>query len=1172
MVAGWVLLGVSLIYVALLFAVAYAGDRRPLYPDRTFLRPIVYSLALAVYCSSWTFYGAVGTATSSGWSYLPIYLGPILLFVFGFGILQRLVQITHEQNITSIADFVGSRYGKSQGLAALVTVIALIAAVPYLALQFKAGANGIQVVSGMAADPSDGPLGDSAFYLAVLLAAFSILFGTRQVDATEHHHGLMLAVGLESLVKLVAFVAVGVLAWTQVSDGFVSRLVASPFAQSGALPPDFIAQLLLAFLAMFCLPRQFQVGVVECENPKDLHRARWLFPLYLLIISVLVVPIALAGIAKFSGSAVNPDTYMLMLPRAEGSTLLTLIAYLGGFSAATGMVIVATVALATMVSNDLVMPMLLRSRMFGARLSGDLSQLVLGIRRVTIAMLALAAYGYYRALESHQNLASIGLLAFASVAQFAPAIIGGLYWRGASRIGAFGGLIVGFAVCFYTMLLPSAAGAGWIPNGWIETGPLNIAWLQPQALFGLEGWSPLTHGVFWSLLFNIGAFVFLSLRYRPGVDERLRALPFLDPWMQRPSVSGSEWRGRISVADLRAIAERILGARAAERAFDEYFEQVRREHSGRRLDPSDAADRGLLQYTERLLSGAIGGASARRMLTTALRGTGMDLGEVVSLLDEASQELRFNRELLSSTLEHISQGISVVDADMRLVAWNRRYLEMFDYPDGMVYVGRPVADLIRWNAEHGQFGSGGIDPAEIEEQVAKRIAYMRQGSPYVFERVRADGSVFEMRGRPMPGGGYVTTYSDVTEYKRVENALIEANETLEHRVAERTGELSVALEAQRRAKQEAEAANLSKTRFLAGASHDLLQPLNAARLFSSALSARAQEDPETRQLVERIDRALKNAEELLEGLLDTSKLDSGVLQPEFSAISALRLAESLHEQFAPLATARGLELRVHVPDIWLCSDRRLLRRILQNFLGNALRYTHHGGVLLALRKRGEMAEWQVWDTGPGIPPEHVKTVFEEFQRLDQPSPWGEKGLGLGLSICERIARMLNLPIGVDSKLGSGSVFRLKVPITAAPAPTGDAPTAPPPARDVAGLRVLCVDNDPSILEGMVALLSRWGMIVETAPGLEAALVTIRAQRPDLLLVDFHLGEALDGLAALDVLRRECNGEVPGALVTADSSDGLVRRAKTAGYPLLPKPVRPAVLRALIATLARQRAT
>lgn len=1158
MVAGWVLLGVSLGYVALLFAVAYFGDRRPLYPERTPLRPIIYSLALAVYCSSWTFYGAVGTAVSSGWGFLPIYLGPILLFVFGIGLLQRLVQVTHEQNITSIADFVGSRYGKSQGLAALVTIVALIAAVPYLALQFKAGAMSIEVLSGIGHRGPPSPLREPAFYMAVLLATFSILFGTRQIDATEHHRGLMLAVALESVVKLLAFVAVGLFAWSQVSEEFVARFQASSLS-SGALPSGFLSQLLLAFLAIICLPRQFQVGMVECEHPGDVKLARWLFPAYLAIVSLLVVPIALAGIGAFGGSSVDPDTYVLMLPLAHGRDTLALVAFLGGFSAATGMVIVATVALATMVSNDLVMPLALRLRWVDAQASRDLSRVVLGIRRATIVALAMAAYVYYRATMNQEGLARIGLLAFAAVAQFAPAIIGGLYWHGASRTGAYAGLAAGFLIWLYTLLLPTVATSVGLEPDWIAEGAFGLALLRPNALFGLSGWDPLTHGVFWSLLFNIAGFIFLSLRYRPAVQDRLRALPFVEPWAQRPGSAEGEWRGRISVADLRTIAERIVGARAVERAFAEY-----REQSGRDLAPGDAADRSLLQHTERLLSASIGGATARRMLTTALRGTGMDLGEVVALLDETSQELRFNRTLLAATLENISQGISVVDAEMRLVAWNRRYLEMFEYPDGAVYVGRPVAELIRWNA-----GRGGCGPEEVEARVEKRIAYMRQGSPYVFERVRSDGSVHEMRGRAMPGGGYVTTYTDVTDYKRVEDALIEANETLELRVRERTGELIAAVEAQRAAKLEAEVANLSKTRFLAGASHDLLQPLNAARLFSASLMEAPADAADARQMVERIDSALKNAEELLESLLEISRLDSGVLQPEFSAVSATRLSQSLHEQFAPLAAARGLDLRVHAQDLWLHSDRRMLRRILQNFLANALRYTRHGGVLLSLRRRGNHAQWQVWDTGPGIAPEHARSIFDEFERLDHASPWGEQGLGLGLSICDRIAHMLEHRIFVTSRLGRGSVFGLEVPLTDAPSRPLAAPVAEP-ARDVADLFVLCVDNDPAILDGMVALLGRWGVRVATAAGLESALERVRETRPDLILADFHLGEELDGLAALDILRREAGGSVvPGALITADSSEALAQRARSAGYPVLQKPVRPAALRALIAALARR---
>ena len=1160
MIAGWILLLVSVVYVALLFAVAHFGDRRALYPRHVGLRPLVYSLALAVYCSSWTFYGAVGSAVNGGWSFLPIYLGPIILFLFFSDILRRLIVITRQQSITSIADFIGARFGKSQGLAALVTLIALAAAVPYLALQLKAVTMSIAVLTTNGPELAPASLWqDSALYVALLLAAFAVLFGTRGVDATEHHHGLMLAIALESLVKLAAFVAIGVFSIALLRDQPTPLVLPAALRLDAGLPAGFFASTLLAFLALFCLPRQFQVGVIECADPADLGRARWLFPAYLAIICVLVVPIALAGLASFEGQPVHPDSYVLQLPMAHGRIDLALLAYIGGLSAATGMAIVASVALATMVSNDLVMPALLRTRRF--RIGGELQELsrtVLMVRRTTIVGLALVSFAYYRLTESRQDLAAIGLLAFAAVAQFAPAILGGLYWRGASRTGAIAALLAGFSLWGYTLLLPTLAAAGWMPGTWVEQGPLGLDWLRPQALFGMQGWDPVTHGTFWSLLANIGCLVFVSLRFRPSVRERLSALPFLDPGADEGVAEPGDWRGRISVSDLTAIAARILGTRAANRAFSEY-------RASRASAPPEngSADRGLLQFTERLLAGAIGGGSARRVLTTALRGTGLDLGEVVSLLDETSQALRFNRELLGTTLEHISQGVSVVDADMRLVAWNRRYLRMFDYPDGLVHVGRPIADLIRYNAECGAFGDDDVDT-----QVAKRLLHMRQGTAYTVERSRGDGTVIEIRGGPMPGGGYVTTFADITDYKRNEQALIEAKATLEQRVERRTLELSDALAAQRRAKQEAEAANTSKTRFLAAASHDLLQPLNAARLFTAALGTQDTLPPASLELAQRIESALRSAEELLDGLLDVSRLDAGSLKPTHAAVAVLPLLTSLQLQFAPQAQSRQLELRLRTPDLHVRSDRMLLRRILQNFIANALRYTAQGGVLIGCRRRGDAARIEVWDTGPGIPLIQQQAIFSEFQRGDIASPWGEKGLGLGLSICQRMAGVLGHRLGLQSVPGRGSCFFLEVPLSA------EAAVKPAPlvteVEQVDSLRVLCVDNDPEILDGMRALLTRWGMRVDTALGLEQALVVARQHTPDLLLVDFHLGESLDGLAVLDILRGALQPPPPGALISADGSEEVARRARDSGYPQLQKPVRPAALRALIAALARRR--
>ncbi len=1153
MIAGWVLLLVSLGYVGLLFGVAWLGDRRPLYPSHQWLRPLVYSLALAVYCSSWTFYGAVGTAVSSGLGFLPIYLGPMLMMVFGWRVLERMALATREQSIVSIADFIASRYGRAQHLAALVSLIALIAAVPYLALQFKAVAMSLDVLTGVSDSEAGGRsmLADPALYVALMLAVFSILFGTRRIDATEHHHGMMLAVALESLVKLLVFVAVGVFAMTRLPGNadLVARAVGSlrSFA-SADLPRGFVAQTLLAFTAIICLPRQFQVAVVECEEPGDVRRARWLFTGYLLLICLMVPPITLAGRALLASQGVAGDAYVLALPLSQGFGGLALAAYVGGLSAATGMVIVASVALATMVSNDLVMPLLLRSRRFRPSGQGNLGGLVLWVRRVVILALALLAYAYHRSTQGTGDLAAFGLLAFVAVAQFAPALIGALYWRGGSRTGVQAGLIAGFALWTYTLLLPMLTRAGWIDPQWLTNGPLAIAWLRPEGLFGVGGWDAITHGTFWSLLVNIGGFLVVSARYRPSFDERMRATPFLDPYARRLPLAAN-WQGRVSTADLLALAGRIVGARNARRAFDDNARA-----QGKELQLQAAADRTLVQFTERLLAAAIGAASARLTLTSALRGSGMELGEVVAMLDEASQELCFNRELLSTTIENIPQAVSVVDRELRLVAWNRRYQDLFGYPDGMLYVGRPVADLIRYNAERGELGAG-----DIGAQVEKRVAYLREGSPHVSERVRPNGQVIELRGQPLPGGGYVSTYTDISDYKRVEQALREANEHLEARVDQRTQELAAALQAQAQARQEAVSANESKTRFLAALSHDVLQPLNAARLFASAL--REHDDPsEQRRLAERIDTSLRAAEDLLDGLLDISRLDAGALLPQWEAVDLDALMSSIAEQYQPLASARGLGFRVHPCALAVHSDRRLLRRVVQNFVSNALRYTSTGRVVLGCRRRHGAVEIVVCDSGPGIPAAHLQQIFAEFHRLDQPSPWDERGLGLGLSICQRISRVLKAPIRVHSAPGRGSAFTITVARAERRAVVGTAPTAVPDS--LAGQRVLCVDNDREILDGMQALLGRWQLQTDTAETIDDALACVRIAAPDVLLVDFHLHDRLDGLDALDALRAACTDPPRGALLTADGSDLLKQRAR--GYTVLTKPVKPAVLRAFLA--------
>ena len=532
-------------------------------------------------------------------------------------------------------------------------------------------------------------------------------------------------------------------------------------------------------------------------------------------------------------------------------------------------------------------------------------------------------------------------------------------------------------------------------------------------------------------------------------------------------------------------------------------------------------------------------------MTSALKGSGMEVDEVVAMLDEAGQELRFNREVLSSTLENIDHGVSVVDRTMRLVAWNRSYQRLFGYPDNMLYVGRPVADLIRYNAERGELGPR--DAIDIQTEVDKRIAYMRAGSPHVSERVLGNGQVIELRGQPLPGGGYATSYSDVTDYKRAERELREINETLEQRVAERT--------------REAEAAQESRSRFLTAVSHDVLQPLNAARLFTSAL--RETPDPgEQRHLAERIDTSLRAAEELLDGLLDVSRLDAGALKPEIVDFDVAELLRQLAGQYAPMAKARGLDIRLHAPPTPVRSDRRLLRRVLQNFLANALRYTRSGRIVLAARRRGDDVALQVWDTGPGIPEHHMSQIYDEFHRYEHSFDWDGRGLGLGLSICQRISRLLGHTLDARAMVGRGSMFSITVPRSASAAIVAAPPPTPLRDESLRGLRVLCVDNDDDILAGMRALLRRWDAVPLCAKTIDEAIAAMD-EEPDVLLVDFHLHDRLDGLDTLDALRGMAP-ETPGALLTADGSDALKQTARIRGYRVLTKPVKPASMRAFLA--------
>jgi hypothetical protein len=688
MLQGWVVVTASFAYLGVLFAIAYYGDKRADLGRSIIANPYIYSLSLAVYCTSWTFYGSVGRAAGSGIGFLPIYLGPTLMAALWWILLLKIIRISKANRITSIADFIASRYGKSQALGGLVTVIAVIGIIPYISLQLKAVSNSFVILLQYPQIVMPSTLGevpilqDSAFYIAMLLAAFTILFGTRHLDATERHEGMVAAIAFESIVKLVAFLAVGLFVTFGMYSGFAdifSRAAGTPKLDSlltlGGAAGTYGTWFSLTFVSMLSillLPRQFQIAVVENVNENHITKATWLFPLYLLAINVFVLPIAFGGLMRFPDGSVDADTFVLTLPMAEQQPALALLVFIGGLSAATGMVIVETIALSTMVCNDLVMPLLLRSKSLQLNSRPDLSGLLLGIRRWAIVGILLLGYFYFRIAGEAYALVSIGLISFAAVAQFAPAIIGGLFWRDGNRAGAFAGLCAGFAVWAYTLLLPSFARSGWLPMSFIEHGLLGIELLKPLQLFGLSGLDQISHCLFWSMLANIGAYVWGSLTNRPSVQETSQASAFVDVFKRSVEGGSQLWRGSASVDDLFALLSRFLGPAKAARAFEEHA-RSRGLRSFRDLPP----DASLVHFAETLLAGAVGSASARVMVSSTVKEEPLGIDEVMNILDEASQVIAYSHKL-----EQKSRELEAATAELR--AANERLKELDRMKDDFI--------------------------------------------------------------------------------------------------------------------------------------------------------------------------------------------------------------------------------------------------------------------------------------------------------------------------------------------------------------------------------------------------------------------------------------------------------------------------------------------------------
>jgi Na+/proline symporter/signal transduction histidine kinase len=654
---------VSLCYLGILFGVAYYGDKRADKGRSIINSPYVYALSLAVYCTAWTFYGSVGRAVSSGPGFLSIYIGPTLMATLGWLILRKILRISRIHRINSIADFISSRYGKSMTLGGVVAVIAVLGIVPYISIQLKAISTSFLLLSTHRGIPTNVQFGnlavlqDTAFYVAFILAVFAVLFGTRKPEATERHEGLVAAIALESVVKLMAFLAVGVFVTYGIYDGLgdlfscaenipeVSRMFT--LEQNPSTYISWTVSILLSMFAIVLLPRQFQVSVIENVNEDHLKKAIWLFPLYMVAINIFVLPVAIAGTIDFSSHGVDADTFVLQLPLIHGQSQIALLVFLGGMSAATSMVIVETIALSTMISNNLVMPILLHIPALKLNERSDLSSWLMAIRHSAIVITILLGYIYFRQTAEHYPLVAIGLVSFAAVAQFAPALLIGIFWKGGTKAGALSGLIAGFFVWLYTLVLPTMMETGLVPISFIQVGPFGWGWLRPFHLFGLTGFDSISHGVFWSLLVNTGAYVGVSLFSKQSALEHTQATMFVDVYhLSQETQETLVWRGTAFIPDLKSLLERFLGKERTKEALNEYA-QIRKFDWHR----SPNADASFVNHVEKLLAGAIGSASARVMVASVVKEELLGIQEVMDIVDETRQVIIYSRKLEKATDE-----------------------------------------------------------------------------------------------------------------------------------------------------------------------------------------------------------------------------------------------------------------------------------------------------------------------------------------------------------------------------------------------------------------------------------------------------------------------------------------------------------------------------------------
>ena len=980
MFEGWLLFIFILAYLSLLFLIAYYAERREKAGKSIVSNPYVYSLSMAVYCTSWTFYGSVGKAATSGLSFLTIYLGPTLMASLWWIILRKIIIISKENRITTISDFVGSRYGNSLFLSALVAIVALIGITPYLGLQIKAIMKTFSILAGETKGSAA-----AGWFITLILGIFAIIFGARRLDSSERHEGLIFAIAFESIVKLIAFLLVGFFVTYGLFDGFAdifekikdSRYGDLLFLGGGTSVSynEWASLLFLSMMAILFLPRQFHVSVVENSDVSHVSKAMWLFPLYLFLINIFVMPVAFGGLL-LGGSQADADSFVLTIPLGQRQSLLALIVFIGGFSAATGMVIVESLALSTMVMNNLVMPGIFRfNKMKG------FPAMILNLKRLIILGCVFLGYFFAVSIGEFYTLVDIGLKSFEAVTIFAPSIILGLYWKRGNRLGAIGGIIAGFVIWFYTLFMPALLKAGVIHEKGFLSSLINSEIFNPHALFGLSGLDKWSHSLFWGLLFNLMFYIGLSIFTKQGGEEEKQALLFVESYSPRML----PMKGIYSIRQIEDILGQYIGRKEARDIIELFISR----HGIKREDISQDELFRLRDEAERVLSGALGSAIATIIFEDKVTLTEQERGEISSSIKQMTDTLRLSRQELAEAnrnlaylkefseniIESAPVGIVTVDSSLRVKYWNKE-MEIITGIKRKFAHDRFIVHLLPWIRKEI------FAQSELNEMLVQAPSMQ----------------TFKINISPFkdPSGGHVVILEDITEKKKMEEQLQQASKL----------------------------ASLGK--LTAGISHEIGNPLASISSLVQELKSLKMESGEdkefTSESLKTINSHIERIAKIVRSLGDFARISTKEKIPS-------NISEILDRTINLVKYDKRFKNVQLVPNIDTIPPFRInpdqIQQVFLNLMLNSIDAMPDGGKLtVSMKKTDNSVEIIFSDTGTGIDETIIDRIFDPFFTTKSPG----RGTGLGLSICYGIIREHNGTITVKSRRGEGTTFTIRLPV------------------------------------------------------------------------------------------------------------------------------------------------